>query len=169
LDNESRTPTLPTYHGVIDKVNTENSFVETPAINDINYISEGFLGRYYFKIDKSKKEIWKNVGKALAIAAVLTALVVASIFTCGAAAVAAGIATAAIFAAGGVATVAITTTAIVGAAVAGAAAFAATIPGMINVDRRNRNKEAAQEIKGRNEPIPEGYERGEKDESRQLL
>jgi hypothetical protein len=169
LDNESRTPTLPTYHGVIDKVNTENSFVETPAINDINYISEGFLGRYYFKMDMSKREIWKNIGKAIAIAAVITALVVASIFTCGAAAVAAGIATAAIFATGGIVTAAITTTALVGVAVAGTAVAAVTITEMAHVIRQNRNKEAAQEIKGRNEPIPDGYERGERDESRQLV
>jgi hypothetical protein len=54
LDKESRTPTLPTLKGVIEDVNYEKSFVETSDINDINYVSEGFLSRYYFEVEPSK-------------------------------------------------------------------------------------------------------------------
>ena len=171
LDNESNTPTLPTLHGVIDEIRTDNSFVESQAINDINYVSEGFLSRYYYNHEKLKTEVWKEIGKAIAIVAVLTALVVASIFTCGAAAVATGAAVAAsagaLISAG--AATAITTTAIVGASVAGVAAVTASIPAMRQTYLQNRNKEEAQQVKGRNEPVPEGYERKEKEDSRQLI
>ena len=91
LDRESRTPTLPTLGGVLQNVTFDKSFIVSKDINDINYISEGFLGRYYFKFNKKKIGFWKKFGIATAVVAVLAAAVVASVFTCGAAGVALGV------------------------------------------------------------------------------
>ena len=60
LDRESRTPTLPTLGGVLQNVTFDKSFIVSKDINDINYISEGFLGRYYFKFSKKKIGFWKK-------------------------------------------------------------------------------------------------------------
>jgi hypothetical protein len=51
LDKESRTPTLPTLGGIMQNIKFDHSFIETSDINSVNYISEGFLGRYYFSVD----------------------------------------------------------------------------------------------------------------------
>ena len=171
LDKESRTVTLPTEGGVLEDVDYENSFIETSNINGVNYVSEGFVSHYKYEFEKSKTEAWKQFGKIVAIVAVLAAAVVASIFTCGAAGITigAGLA-AALVTAGTSASVALT--AAVGIAAASAvvvAGVAAATQASIHKYRQNKNRGAVKEIKGRNEKIPEGYERKEKDESRQLL
>lgn len=175
LDKESRTPTLPTLKGVIEDVNYEKSFVETSDINDINYVSEGFLSRYYFEVEPSKQGIAMKWLKALAVAVVIMAAVVATVFTCGAAGAAIGtgmaIAAAASAAAtaGGAAIAAASTALIVTASVmAGAVVAGGIIDASVLKARQNRNKDEAKAIKGRDEEIPEGYERKEKDISRQL-
>ena len=166
LDNESRTPTLPTLAGVLTDLDYENTFIETSDINDINYISEGFLSHYKFKLDKKPLGFWKKIGIA-AVIAVLAAAVVATIFTCGAAGVALGV---------GIG-VALSTTAAFGGTVLGAIGLSAAIAmgaavvgfGIQTVAlhaRQKRNKRQAMALKGRNEPIPEGYERNEYKESR---
>ena len=170
VDKESRTPTLPTLAGVINEVTTENSFVETSDINDINYVTEGFLGRYYFKLDKKPLSTGKKLLIALGVVAVLAAAVVATIFTAGAAAAAIGVGLA-VSLSTTIGASAITVGAAIGIA---AGATLAVSAAAIGIDawavsaRQNRNNRAAQAVKGRNEAIPEGYERNETEESRIL-
>ena len=171
LDNESKTPTLPTIGDVLVGLDYDKSFVETEDINGINFISEGFLSRYYFKIEKKEKSTWAKIGIVTAIAIAVAAAVVATIFTCGAAgaAIGAGIAIAAAAAEGAALVAAsLTTVAIVTGSVIAAGAAAFGIRDAVITARQNRNKEEAQAIKGRNEEIPEGYERKEQDFSRKL-
>ena len=167
LDNESRTPTLPTLAGVLTDLDYENTFIETSDINDINYISEGFLGHYKFKLDKKPVGFWKKIGITAAVIAVLAAAVVATIFTCGAAGVALGV---------GIG-VGLSTSVAFGGTVLGAIGISAAIAmgaavtgfGIQTVAlraRQKRNKRQAMALKGRNEPIPDGYERNEYKESR---
>ena len=171
LDRESRTPTLPTLGGVLQNVTFDKSFIVSKDINDINYISEGFLGRYYFKFNKKKIGFWKKFGIMTAVVAVLAAAVVASVFTCGAAGVALGVTLASSVSVLGV-------TGLAGVAVATGLAAAATvvslgIAGAIEAAvvsvRQERNKGAVQAIDGRHDPIPDGYTRGESDDSRKLV
>ena len=170
LDNESRTPTLPTLAGVLSDPDYENTFIETSDINDINYISEGFLSHYKFKLDKKPLGFWKKFGIAAAVIAVLAAAVVATIFTCGAAGAALGVAIG-VSLATTVGTAAISVGAIIGITAAVAVGVAAAgfgiQAGVLNA-RQKRNKRAAMALKGRNEKIPEGYERNEYSQSRIL-
>lgn len=166
LDNESRTPTLPTLAGVLSDVNYENSFVETSDINDINFISEGFLSRYYFSLDKKKTGVGKKILIAVGVVAVLAAAVVATVFTCGAAGAVIGVGLAAAISAA-TPTILATTAIVTGAAIA-TAATAFGVEAVVLKARQARNKRAAKAVKGRNEEIPKGYERKEKDDSRKL-
>jgi hypothetical protein len=164
LDNESKTPTLPTIGDVLVGLDYNKSFVETEDINGINFISEGFLSRYYFKIEKKEKGTWAKIGIVAAITVAVAAAVVATIFTCGAAgaAVGAGIAIAAAAAEGAALVAAsITTVAIVTGVTIGVGAAAFGIRDAVITARQNRDKEEAQAINGRNEEIPEDYERKE--------
>lgn len=175
LDNYSNTPTLPTLKGVVENIDTENSYVETSDINDINFISEGFLGRYYFDVEPSKQGIVKRWLKALGVIAVIIAAVVATVFTCGVggAVIATGVTLAAAITTAVAAGAAAIASAGVGIAVATAAlvvaasAVAAGEAIALKV-RQNRNKGKAEELKGRRQEIPEGYERKEKEDSRLL-
>ena len=170
LDNKSRTPTLPTLAGVLEDPDYKNTFIETSDINDINYISEGFLSHYKFKLDKKPLGFWKKFGIAAAIIAVLAAAVVATIFTCGAAGAALGIAIG-VSLSTTVGAAAISVGAIIGITAAVAVGVAAAgfgiQAGVLNA-RQKRNKRAAMALKGRNEKIPEGYERNEYSQSRIL-
>ena len=175
VDKESRTPTIPTMAGVIDNITTEKSFIETSDINDVNYISEGFLGRYYFNLDKKPLGTGKKLLIALGVVAVLAAAAVATVFTCGAAGVAlgAGLAavasTAAISAGGAAVGAAIGTIGIVAGAALAVSATAIGAEYIALKARQNRNKRAAKACKGRNEDIPDGYERKETEDSRKLV
>ena len=175
VDKESRTPTIPTMAGVIDNITTENSFIETSDINDVNYISEGFLGRYYFSMEKKPIGTGKKLLIALGVVAVLAAAAVATVFTCGAAGVAlgAGLAavasTAAISAGGAAVGAAIGTIGIVAGATLAVSATAIGAEYIALKARQNRNKRAAKACKGRNEDIPDGYERKETEDSRKLV
>ena len=175
VDKESRTPTIPTMAGVIDNITTEKSFIETSDINDINYISEGFLGRYYFNMEKKPLGTGKKLLIALGVVAVLAAATVATVFTCGAAGVAlgAGLAavasTAAITAGGAAVGAAIGTIGIVAGAALAVSATAIGAEYVALKARQNRNKRAAKACKGRNEDIPDGYERKETGDSRKLV
>jgi hypothetical protein len=103
LDKESRTPTLPTLGGIINEGNYDKSFVETEDIKGINFISEGFLNRYYYELKEKEMEGWKKWLLAAAAVIVVAVAVVASIFTCGAAAAALGAGLAVALSAGGAA------------------------------------------------------------------
>ena len=169
LDQESRTPTLPTLAGITTTVNYENTFIETSDINDINYISEGFLSHYTYELKKKDSGFFKKTLTALGVVVVLAAAVVATVFTCGAAGVALGAGLAAAVAAGGTAVAGIVGA--VGIAAGASVAVAATAFGVQAVGlkaRQKRDKGKAQAIKGRNEQIPKGYERKEQDYSRQI-
>ena len=172
LDNESRTPTLPTLAGVISDINYESSFVETSDINDINFISEGFLSRYRFKLEPSKSGMMKKIWIAIGVAIALAAAAVATVFTCGAAGAVLGVGIAASVTLFGtlfsttVATAIVASIAVAAVAVTATVAFGAEAIAL--KARQNRNKRAAQAVVGREEKIPEGYERKEKEESRKL-
>ena len=86
LDNESRTPTIPTLAGVLNDINYESSFLETSDINDINYVSEGFLSRYFYSLKQKETGLTKKILIASATVAVLALAAVATVFTCGTAA-----------------------------------------------------------------------------------
>ena len=163
LDKEARTPTIPTIGGIINELDYENSFVETSNLNDINFVSEGFLSLYKYGLEEKPSERWKRFGMLCGAIVAIAALVVASIFTCGAAAVAAGIV---------VATALPSIGAVVGisAAVAGGVIAVAAIGTGIDagVARQNRDAAQAKPLPGRNEPVPEGLERKEKEESRYI-
>ena len=163
LDNESRTPTLPTLHGVLSNVNLSNTFVETSDINDINYISEGFLSRYTFSLKTKSTGFFNKILKAVSVVAVLAAATVATVFTCGAGGVVIGGALASISMASALGTIGI-----VAASAVGVAATAVSAQSLALKARQKRNKGKAQAIKGRNETIPKGYKREEQKDSRKL-
>ena len=170
MDIESRTPTLPTIGGVINDINVDNSFVETENINDINYVSEGFLSRYHFKIDKKKDSNGMKILKISALVVAIAAAVVATVFTCGAAGVALGAGLGAMLAAGAGA---VTAGLLIGVGIGAGAAIIVTaaaygIDSGVKRIRQNRNKAEAKAINGRNDPVPDGYERNEQEESRKL-
>jgi hypothetical protein len=171
IDNESRTPTLPTIGGVINDINVQSSFVQTENINDINFISEGFLSRYRFKIDKKEDSNGMKILKISALVVAVAAAVVATVFTCGAASVALGAGLGAMLAAGAGA---VSTGLLIGVGIGAGAAIAITataygIDSGVKRMRQNRNATEAQAIDGRNDPIPDGYERNEQEESRKLI
>lgn len=176
LDKESRTPTLPTIGGVLVGLNYEKSFVETSDINDINYISEGFLGRYYFKLKPKESGILKKILTAVAVVVVIAVAVVATVFTCGAggaimgpaAATGIGALTAAATAGAGAVGASIGVIGLTAAAVTTVSIAAIGAQAIALHIRQNRNKGKAQALKGRYEEIPKGYERVELDESRLL-
>ena len=170
IDKESRTPTIPTLGGILTDVDYNSTFIETSAINDINYISEGFLNYYKFTLEPKKAGFWKKFLTIAAVVVVLAAAVVATVFTCGAAGAAIGVGLAAAISAGGGAVMGMLgTLGIVAGATIAVGATASGIYALSLNATQNRNKAKAQALKGRNEPIPEGYERKEKEDSRQLV
>jgi hypothetical protein len=171
LDKESRTPTLPTIGGIIKETTEEckdltYTFVESENINDLNYISEGFLSRYSYKFDKEKTGSGKLALKIAGVVAVLAATAVVTVFTCGAGTAIAGAGLAAALGEGA---------ALVGSA-AGALLWstvgtmaAGGVAGLIHwgVKASNRAKDVEPKtLYGKSTPIPEGYERKEEDDSR---
>lgn len=175
IDKESRTPTLPTLQGVVNNIDWDKSFIETSDINDINFVSEGFLARYRYKLEAKPVKAWKKILTALAVVLVLAAAVVATVFTCGVAGAALGAGLAATIAAGGltIGGVAIgsvlTTVAIVAAATAGAAMVSMGVYSAALRARQERNKGKAQAVNGRSDEIPDGYLRKEQDSSRKVV
>ena len=170
LDNNSRTPTLPAYQDVITTIETDKSFVETSDLNFVNYVSEGFLSRYYYDLKVKPSERWKLFGKIIATIIVIAAAIVVSVFTCGAGAAAGGAAIAATvtaFGFVGAAAVAAVTGVVAAVAVAATVViYAATEAGY--AIKHSLQSNAVKEIKGRNEEIPDGYERVETEASRQV-
>lgn len=159
LDNESRTPTLPTIGGVIQNLNLNNSFVESSDITDINFISEGFISRYLFNLNPKSVGFFNKLIKAVGVVVVLAAAAVATVFTCGAAGIAIGAGLA-------------SSIGVIGITAGVATAVTATAIGVQSATlkaRQKRNKGKAQAVKGRNDSIPKGYKREEQKESRQLL
>jgi hypothetical protein len=100
LDNKSRTPTLPTLGGVVSNIEVNKSYVETD-LNDVNFVTEGFLSRYYYKLVPKPTNFWAMLFKALAVFVVLAVAAVATIFTAGAAGIGLGAGLGAMLAGGG--------------------------------------------------------------------
>lgn len=83
IDKESHTPTIPTADGFLTQMadSLTKTHVTTKDINDVNFISEGFLKRYSFTFKKKDSGMWSYV----AVGAAIIAIAAAAAFTCGAA------------------------------------------------------------------------------------
>ena len=92
IDKESRTPTIPTADGFLSELSESLSMthVTTNDINDVNFISEGFLNRYSFEFKKKSSSLFGKILKAVGIGVGVVALAAATVFTGG---VAAGVVT----------------------------------------------------------------------------
>lgn len=189
LDQNSYTPTIPTAGGLLEQLSDslDKTYVTTEDINDVNYISEGFLSRYQFKFKKKSSSLWSKIGKIAAITAGVVALGAAAVFTAGTAgalvagSTLAGAVTAGSTTLGGilVAGGAVTTGLGLATGVVGASAIiavgAGTAAGLITAAIAT-----GQEIKygiqtwqhkkldGRNTKCPKGYKIAELDESRKV-
>lgn len=189
LDQNSYTPTIPTAGGLLEQLSgsLNKTYVTTEDINDVNYISEGFLSRYKFRFKKKSSGLWGSIGKAFAIAAGVVALGAATIFTAGAAgalvagASLAGAVTAGSTALGGVLVAAGAATTGLGLAtgVAGASAIiavgAGAAAGLVTAAiatgqtiKYGIQSWQRKKLDGRNTKCPSGYKIVELDESRQL-
>lgn len=87
IDKEARTPTIPTADGFLSELSESLSMthVTTGDINDVNFISEGFLNRYSFEFKKKSSSLFGKILKAVAIGVGVVALATATVFTAGAA------------------------------------------------------------------------------------
>lgn len=77
VDSISHTPTIPTKGGLIDSIRDsglDKTHVEISNINDVNYISEGFLSRYRFKL-KAKNSFLKILSTVVSYAATAVSFV----------------------------------------------------------------------------------------------
>lgn len=171
LDKESRTPTIPTARGILDDLSDslESTYVETKDINDVNYISEGFLSRYSFSLKMKSSALWKKIGTSILKAAAITAVAVgASVFIPGGAALLGTVMGKVGLDIGFYAAIAVASG--VSGAAAGVATglgmtTAATVQEIANVVKRTK---ATIKLEGRNTKIPGGYYRSENDSSRKL-
>ena len=162
VDKESRTPTLPTLGGVINNIETDGTYIESPDINDINYVSEGFLSRYKYNLKAKNTGFWSKFGNALVSVAVLAAAAAATVVTCGAASVLVG---PAIAIAGALKTIGV----VAAITSVGVTASIATQTVALKLRQNRIQNKAAKVIHGRHESIPGGYSRKEQDDSRKLV
>ena len=130
IDKESRTPTIPTADGFLSELSESLSMthVTTSDINDVNFISEGFLNRYSFEFKKKSSSLFGKIIKAVAIGVGVVALAAATVFTAGAAAAVTAGATIA-----GAATAGATTLGTVAGTIAGAVGLGAGAVGALAV------------------------------------
>jgi membrane protein implicated in regulation of membrane protease activity len=168
LDKESRTPVLPTIGGVLTDVDYTQTYIESKNINDINYISEGFLSHYKYKYEREKDSTGKKILKGLAVVAILAATVALTIVTMGAGGVVAGVVGAAVISSS-MMTAALVATATITVAAAIVTTAAIGTAAIVQRVRSERATEEIQTIKGRIDEIPKGVERVEQEESRQLI
>lgn len=190
IDQNSYTPCIPTAGGFLEQLSEslEKTHVTTEDINDINYISEGFLSRYQFKFQKKSSSLWGKIAKVAGIAVGVVALAATTVFTAGAAAaVVAGTAVTVSGAAAAGATAlgtvagtiaaatglgslgaALGTTVLVGGAVALPTA-ALAVAGTIQETRYALSSIfVKKKLDGRNTQVPSGYKLVETEESRKL-
>lgn len=153
IDNVSNTPTIPTKGGMLEQIAqtlNDSSYVETENIEGINYISEGFLTRYLYSLDKKHSSFWSKIGKVMISTALIAVAVAGSVVTMGGAAI---------------------TAAAIGTAIAvGAAGTATAVAGVVDeiIIATNRGETPKKGLQGRKKEIPSGYNRKEKEESRKL-
>lgn len=189
IDQNAYTPTIPTAGGLLEtlKDSLDKTHVTTEDINDVNYISEGFLTRYTFKFKKKSSSLWSKIGSIALITAAVVGVAAACVFTAGAAGAAVGAAavagsvtsatsaalTAGVATLGSVlgvtgtaATLGATAAIVVGAGVTAAAltaTYATAQTAVYGVQSWQKKK-----LDGRNTKVPSGYKLVEVDESRQL-
>lgn len=189
IDQTSYTPTIPTAGGILDtlKNSLDKTYVTTEDINDVNYVSEGFLSRYTFKFKKKSSSLWSKIGKIGLITAGVVALAAATVFTAGAAGAAiagaslAGSITAGSAAVGSVLVAAGAATTGLGLAtgIAGSTAIIAAGAGVVasgitaaiatvNTAKYGIQSWQKKKLDGRNTKCPSGYKIVETDESREL-
>ena len=189
IDQNAYTPTIPTAGGLLEtlKDSLDKTHVTTEDINDVNYISEGFLSRYTFKFKRKSSSLWSKIGSIALITAAVVGVAAACVFTAGAAGAVAATATVAgattaasttaltagVAALGSVlgvtgtaATLGATAAVVVGAGAAAAAltaTYATAQTAVYGVQSWQKKK-----LDGRNTKVPSGYKLVEVDESRQL-
>ena len=195
IDQTSYTPCIATADGFLNELSEslEKTHVTTEDINDVNYISEGFLSRYQFKFKKKSSSLFGSILKGMTIAVGVVALAAATVFTAGAAGALVAGATVAGAASAGVSALAVasevggvvvgaaavetmTAAALVGigtATIAGAAAVATgTVMALAGGVQETRyaigRLFAKKKLDGRNTKTPSGYKIVETDESRKL-
>ena len=189
IDQEAHTPCIATADGVLSDIgdSLSNTHVETDDINDVNYVSEGFLHRYSFHFKKKHSGLFSKILKGVAIGVAVVGIAAACVFTAGAAgAIATGaalsgaittgvttlsttLAAVGVAAAGASAATVIGTTALV--AVGAGIAVGATINalGVIQEVRYGTNRLFTKKtLNGRSTKCPSGYKLVEDDESRKL-
>lgn len=142
VDKYSHTPCVATADGSLQNyaANASKTHIVTKDINDVNYLTEGFLSRFKFQFEKKSSGLFGSILKGLAIAVGVVAIAAATVFTCGAAgAVLAGATLAGAISAGGAAVGAAlgiaagTIGAITGIAAGSMAAGAALVVGTVAV------------------------------------
>lgn len=187
VDQEAHVPCIATADGILTELgnNLNTTHVETSDINDVSYVSEGFLSRYSFHFKKKSSGLFGKILKSIAVGVGVVAIAAACVFTAGAgAAVLAGAslsgaitagsaAIGGILVAAGAAGVGIgTTLGIAGATAAGTGlAVGATLAtlGVIQEVRYGTNRIfSKKKLDGRNTKCPKGYKIVENDESRKL-
>ena len=190
VDQEAHVPCVATADGILTELgnNLNTTHVETSDINDVNYVSEGFLSRYSFHFKKKSSGLFGKILKGIAIGVGVVAIAAACVFTAGAgAAVLAGASlsgaiTAGSTAIGGILVAAGATATGLGATlgIAGASAVIAAGAGLavgatlatlgaIQEVRYGTNRLfSKKKLDGRNTKCPKGYKIVENDESRKL-
>ena len=173
IDKESHTPTIPTAAGFLDEFTEDDwkmTHVTTEDINNVNYISEGFLSRYTFEFKKTGG-IWGWIGAVVAT----IALVAAAVFSFGAAAPASAVGLGGIFGALATASIAVGSTAgivITGittaAAIGAAVAVGAIYEGVIAIQYAVNNGRAKKSLNGRETKPPASHKIAEVKDSRKL-
>ena len=63
-----------------------STYVQVDDINDVNYISEGFLSRYSFTLKPKGTGFWSKLGKVVLGVAVVAVVAAATVVTAGTAA-----------------------------------------------------------------------------------
>ena len=188
LDQNSYTPTIPTAGGLLEQLSDslDKTYVTTEDINDVNYVSEGFLSRYQFKFKKKSSSLWGKIGKIAAITAGVVALGAATVFTAGAAgalvagstlagAVTTGVTTlSGVLVAGGAIATGATTSAVLGTTglvIAGAGATAGLLTTVAATGQEIKygiQTWQHKKLDGRNTKCPKGYKIAELDGSRKV-
>ena len=188
LDQNSYTPTIPTAGGLLEQLSNslDKTYVTTEDINDVNYVSEGFLSRYQFKFKKKSSSLWGKIGKIAAITAGVVALGAATIITGGAVgalaagstlagAVTTGVTTlSGVLVAGGAIATGATTSAVLGTTglvIAGAGAAAGLLTTVAATGQEIKygiQTWQHKKLDGRNTKCPKGYKIAELDGSRKV-
>lgn len=184
IDKESHTPTIPTADGFLKDLSEslEKTHVTTEDINDVNFISEGFLSRYSFRFKHKSSALWGKIGKIVAVGVAVVALAASAIVTGGGSLVAAATALQGLATVGITATTIGTTVAALGATTVaamavGVGASVATVGAVVGTVIAAGIQEARygvadwfvkKKLDGRNTKAPAGHKIVETEESRKI-